>query len=37
MSQWRTRSVGLIAAMSMFFALTLGAQDANAEKAVTYR
>ena len=36
MSQWRTRSVGLIAAMSMFFALTLGAQDANAEKAVTY-
>lgn len=36
MSQWRTRSVGLIAAMSMFLALTLGAQDANAEKAVTY-
>ena len=36
MSQWRTRSVGLLAVMSMFFALTLGAQDANAEKAVTY-
>ena len=36
MNQWRNRSLGAFVAMSLFFAFTLGAQDANTEKAVAY-
>lgn len=36
MNQWRSRSFGAFIAMSLFFAFTLGAQDASTEKAVAY-
>ena len=36
MNQWRNRSLGAFVAMSLFFAFTLGAQDASTEKAVAY-
>lgn len=36
MNQWRNRSLGAFVAMSLFFAFTLGARDANTEKAVAY-
>lgn len=36
MNQWRNRSFGAFIAVSLFFAFTLGAQDANTEKAVAY-
>lgn len=36
MNQWLNGSFGLFAAMSLFFAFTLGAQDASTEKAVDY-
>ena len=36
MNQWLNGSFGFFAAMSLFFAFTLGAQDASTEKAVDY-